>query len=296
MSNFQSAHYDYIAYIDEAGDVGLRQIQTKDHPNAASEWFVLGCTLVRREQEPIIPEYVAAFRNGLNLPPRTFLHYTGLSDSNQRRLCEMIAKKPFKIFVVCSNKKNIEKYRNERAAAKSKEPFWFYQWMARILIERVSHFVFHDSIDKFNEPRKIMLEFASTSSHPFSKIGAYIHLLQTQTNGNTVKLTRNRIFPDVLDFRLVRSNMARNSDGLQISDTVASAFYDAIDNINTGPCNHGNAKLLKPKVASLIDDGGFTVFADYGVVLQPTPFWSVQISEDQKDLFRHYGYNFWKKR
>jgi hypothetical protein len=42
--------YHYIANIDEAGDPGIRRVRPKDNPGA-SEWLVLGCSLIEAKSQ-----------------------------------------------------------------------------------------------------------------------------------------------------------------------------------------------------------------------------------------------------
>lgn len=45
--------YEYIAYIDESGETGLKNILSID-ANGSSEWFILSLVLVPKSEEPNI--------------------------------------------------------------------------------------------------------------------------------------------------------------------------------------------------------------------------------------------------
>jgi hypothetical protein len=94
-----------------------------------------------------------------------------------------------------------------------------------------------------------------------------------------------------MNWKLVDYYPHKQRAGLQLSDVVASSFYAAVDHLDTGPCNARFAKALKPRMAFHRSFG----YADYGVVLQPTPDWRVDITEDQREIFRYYGYQFKRK-
>ena len=49
--------YSYVAYIDEAGDPGLRRVKPRDNPGS-SEWFNLGAVVIRAENEPKVVPWV----------------------------------------------------------------------------------------------------------------------------------------------------------------------------------------------------------------------------------------------
>src|SRR5690606_35641834 len=45
-----AADFDYIAYIDETGDTGLKLVQPLD-PEGSSEWFMLGAAVISAKRE-----------------------------------------------------------------------------------------------------------------------------------------------------------------------------------------------------------------------------------------------------
>ena len=56
-----SEPYEYVLYIDEAGDDGLAKIKPVD-PGGASEWLVIGGFLTRASHEPDVVEWVRDLR------------------------------------------------------------------------------------------------------------------------------------------------------------------------------------------------------------------------------------------
>ena len=93
---------------------------------------------------------------------------------------------------------------------------------------------------------------------------------------------------EVMHYKLVENYPHYQRAGLQLADVVASSFYQAVDNLDTGPCDIQFATALKPRVA--FNDLGQR--HDYGLVLQPTPCWKAEIGGDQKKIFEFYGYDF----
>ena len=49
------ADYGYVAYIDEAGDDGLRAVKPLSRPGS-SEWLILSAVVVRAENQVKVPE------------------------------------------------------------------------------------------------------------------------------------------------------------------------------------------------------------------------------------------------
>lgn len=72
--------------------------------------------------------------------------------------------------------------------------------------------------------------------------------------------------------------------GLQLADIVASAFYQSVET-STRRWETRHAKILAPIMAKERN-----VVADFGLALQPTNPNDLNISEDQKQIFKHFGY------
>ncbi|MDE2283803.1 MAG: hypothetical protein KGK33_04225 [Hyphomicrobiales bacterium] len=137
MSNIP---YGYVAYIDEAGDPGLRRVKPKDNPGS-SEWLNLAAVVIRAENEANVVPWVrtgilSKFKNN----QRPYLHFTDLTPARKVQVCSFMAERPLRCFVVCSNKKNMRGYTNP-AAEQYPAPNWFYGWLSRLLLERVTEFV-----------------------------------------------------------------------------------------------------------------------------------------------------------
>jgi hypothetical protein len=50
--------YEYLAYIDEAGETGLKRILSVDQ-RGSSEWFILSLVLVPKSEECNLASWVA---------------------------------------------------------------------------------------------------------------------------------------------------------------------------------------------------------------------------------------------
>jgi hypothetical protein len=126
----------YVAYIDESGDEGPRRVRPL-HVDGSSEWFVISAVLVQIDRDKEMVRRVRAIRSGLKNIQRPDIHYRHLSPPNKRLVCTAIAKLPLRCFVVMSNKKNMQGYPNpfaEKVPARN----WFYCWMTRLLLERIT--------------------------------------------------------------------------------------------------------------------------------------------------------------
>lgn len=78
--------YDYIAYIDEAGDDGLRAVKPRSFPGS-SEWLVLSAVVIRAENESKVAGWVKDIRSGFRSNQAKALHFVDLSDANKIATC-----------------------------------------------------------------------------------------------------------------------------------------------------------------------------------------------------------------
>jgi hypothetical protein len=69
----------YIAYIDEAGDTGLKNIRTTDSPGA-SEWLVMAAVLVRAEREQEVATWTKQLIASLDQHQVRQLHFRELPE------------------------------------------------------------------------------------------------------------------------------------------------------------------------------------------------------------------------
>jgi hypothetical protein len=76
--------------------------------------------------------------------------------------------------------------------------------------------------------------------------------------------------------------------GLQLADTVASAFFKACDYLDTGECNPEFAKLLVPRMCQA-PDGNQGEISGYSVKLMPSPT-KAKLLPIQAEIFSYYGY------
>ncbi|QWC56940.1 DUF3800 domain-containing protein [Erythrobacter sp. 3-20A1M] len=275
----------YIAYIDEAGDPGLKTVRPID-PNGASEWLVLSAVVMKAECEPVVIDWVRELVDDLGISQRRDLHYRTLSPTRKRVAGERIASLPLRGFAVCSNKKNMRGYRNPRAE-KIPSQQWFYNFCVRLLLERVTAFCDRRTIDDYGERRKIKIEFSERGGHRYSQTSAYHYYLRQQQQAGALYLTKRAPVTDLLDWQMMEAHPHGDRAGLQLADFVASSFYQAIDTGGSSNWNLEPALALAPVMAR---EGRSQ--KDFGVALFPSRWWEAKLSKEQQQIFRHYGYEF----
>jgi hypothetical protein len=267
----------YVAYIDESGDDGVARVSpvVKD---GASEWFVLGAIVARSEPQHEV-RWVKSILGDLKLRQRRHLHFQPLDERRRLQVCTAINRLPVRCFVAMSNKQNMHAYENPRAAKFDMESrTWFYWWMTRLLLERISDYCEWRSLREFGEPRLVRLEFSRRKGLRYAHFQAYLYWLRMQSKGNALYLDQGDIkwsVIDMMDQIRVYDHDARA--GLQLADAVSGAFYQSV---TTTP---DYAIALQDRMA--ISASGH-VF-NFGIKLMP-PRFERTAPAHQRAIFDHY--------
>ncbi|MEL7029033.1 MAG: DUF3800 domain-containing protein, partial [Pseudomonadota bacterium] len=102
--------YGFVAYIDEAGDPGLKRVQPIDD-RGGSEWFILSGVVVSYANEKSVVDWVRDIRNGINATQGPELHFRKLGPTKALAAANAVAKLPLRCFCVASNKQNMRGHR-----------------------------------------------------------------------------------------------------------------------------------------------------------------------------------------
>ncbi|MGD0192573.1 MAG: DUF3800 domain-containing protein [Rhizomicrobium sp.] len=286
--------FEYIAYIDEAGETGLKRILSIDEHGSA-EWFVLSLVLIAKPILPAVTSWISEMVQDTGSAALKHLHFRRLPDHWKDYATKYIAEKPIKAFVICSNKKNMRRYRNVRAERMAVKD-WYYCWLTRLALERASHFVWRRSVQKFGAPKRMKVIFGERGGLRVGQIGAYYHWIKQQSLNDNLYIPWGDIEWETIHELLLDKDYNSNLDGLKIADVVASAFFCACDNQQSGPCQPEFAANLKPVMACFPhNDTGR--YSGYGVKLLPK--WSeAKLGIAQQAIFRRYGYplQLWQQK
>lgn len=291
----------YVAYIDEAGDDGLKKVYPL-YEDGSSEWFVLSCLLVRIENDnylvKLAEDIVSKFKNSQS----KFIHYRDLIHPKKIIACEALANAKIRSFVVMSNKKNMQNYVNERVARAPQiyttDRNWFYWWIARCLLEKVTA-----ECDKFNRSEnkmgKLRIIFSRRGGMDYKNFREYLRKIEGQTEIGKLYLDTFKIEWSVIDHKEIFAMDHKSRAGLQLADIVASAFYQAVADTPKRPCDPQYAKLLKRTVACNIITAAYgdryRQRFGYGLKLLPS-IKSIQISPQQMRIFDFYRERDWLKK
>lgn len=273
----------YIAYIDEAGDDGLQRVRPAD-PRAASEWLVLSCLLIKVERERELLPWTKSMIESFGRHQMTHVHFRQLRDDQKLGASRFIADLPVRLFVVASNKQNMRGYNNPVASqARINVTAWFYVWMARILIERVTAYCARRTQRDYGEDRTIRFEFASRGGVKIGDVARYIKYLKDQDEIGAMYHSHWKPRWNVMDFDQILTYPAKARAGLQLSDCVASSFYSALELTASGIVKPEFAISLFPRMALSDRD------RVYGFGLKVWPHYAPTIVKaEQRPLFDFY--------
>lgn len=228
-------------------------------------------------------EWVKSIRMDIDATQGPVLHFRNLGLKKKTRAAELLAERPARLFAVCSNKKNMRGWQNQRAEKRGGRQ-WFYNFCVRLLMERVTDFCYRDATKRFQNCRYLRVIFSKRGGHSYGQTKAYWEVLKNQSRAGTTVLAKRVINHEVLRFNLVDYVPHWQNAGLQLADIVASSFFQASNTLGSN-WSTDPASQLRPRMAR---EG--SVIADYGLVLQPTPPWKANLTDDQKIIFRSYGY------
>ncbi|WP_158745677.1 DUF3800 domain-containing protein [Acidisphaera sp. L21] len=273
----------YVAYIDEAGDDGIKSVAPIDS-TGASEWFVLGAFVVPIHDDAFVQQWLVEAMSRINSPQRRDIHFAKLDDRRKEILCEYLSTLTFRWFVSVSHKPNMRGYRNTRAELVHARNY-FYNWMARVLLEKVSRYCSVDSKTRYrgDPQRKLRIEFSTRGGMSYEHTKDYLAKLWLRSREGRMVLTKDNLSWDVIDIQQVHHASHRERAGLQLADVVTSAFYRGLTSTGGRRGDTRFAEILKPRVAS----GSDGVFR-FGVKLQPDQ-WADRLSGDQKAIFEMFG-------
>ncbi len=274
----------FVAYIDEAGDTGIEGVRPVD-PEGATEWLILSCMVVKENDDhncmTWLQEIKAQFTN-VNSP---FLHYKDLIPRKKQIACSHIVTKPARFFIVASNKKNIDGYRNQACELVSgTSSAWLYWWLSRLLLERVTAFCEERVPASQRGQAKILFVFSRRGRMRYADFRDYLKKLHKQSRLGSLHLARGDIRWSVVDEEelLVLDSSARA--GLQLTDLCAGAFFQALEQKSNFDTQY--AKLFHGRMGH--NKSGQVM--GFGIKTMPD-LHQMGLTIAQRAIFEHFGYS-----
>jgi hypothetical protein len=156
---------------------------------------------------------------------------------------------------------------------------YFYWWMTRLLLERVTDYCERRSLHEYKEPRLVRIEFAQRGGLRYSHCQGYLYWLRWQSKTDRLYIKRGDLKWSVINpLDEIRVHDPADREGLQIADAVAGAFYQAVNGY-ADP-----AIALAPRMA--FDAQGRIL--DYGVKLMPGGYLT-RAPAHQRPIFDFYA-------
>jgi hypothetical protein len=273
----------FVAYIDESGDTGLELVKPHD-VRGATEWLILAAFVVKIADDSKMVSWTQDVQSDF-ISKRGDLHFNRLLPFKKSLVCNALAKKNAKCFVVMSNKKNIERYKNPRLDDGNRS--WIYWWLARLLLERVTEYCEEQTPADQRGKDTLRIIFSRRGGLTCKDFNDYLTKLYWQSRLSSLVLSYKDIKWSVIDWEEIRVLDHKDRAGLQLADVVAGAFFEAVE-LNRGGianCDPSYAKALKPIIA--VRSTGAVV----GFGIKPMPLVNAMgLSPDQMEIFKFYGY------
>lgn len=235
--------------MDEAGDDGLHRSLRSADPKGASEWMVMSAMVLRVENDARTVAWLKDIIGKVGQHQITHLHFRQLKDDRKELVCRELASLPVRFFTVMSNKRNMRGYRNLNAEqARVNRTAWFFCWLSRLLLERVTHYCEYRSYMEHGGPRSVRVEFSAPGGADIDDVKLYFRYLSDQTKPGMIFNSLGNLAWSVVDVDQMSIHPNKMRAGLQLADGVASAFFQAVERTPAGIVKPRFAKLLLPRV------------------------------------------------
>jgi hypothetical protein len=268
-------------YIDEAGDPGVRD--GLRYLGERHEWLCLGAVAVRSSRDADLVGWVKELRTEARSTQSGALHYNRITLERRPGVCSLLGTKPARAFVMASHKSNLREYINPRLQQMI-DAGKMYNWCIRLLLERVTAWAETWQRQELKRLEGLRVIFARRG-HDWDHFFSYVETLRWQSENGKLFLKGPGLNPALLDQSHWSLSQPEQYAGLQLADTVASAFYQAA-NTASPSYNVVPAQNLKTIMAT---KGGAE--ANCGVTVWPLPH-QAPFPEASKPVFRAYGYKF----
>jgi hypothetical protein len=165
---------------------------------------------------------------------------------------------------------------------------WFYCWLTRVVLERVTHFVREKSLKRYRQIKRVKLVFSERGGLNAGQLYAYYEWIKQQSFNDHLFLPWGDLEWATIHPRLMEVHKHQVNAGLQLADITASAFFQACDKEQSGPCVVDYAKILRP-VMGRYPDTRNGLISGYGVKMLPY-ITAAKLDSDQEEIFLYYGY------
>lgn len=259
----------YTAYIDEAGDEGFGKLAAGPS-GGQSRWLILGACIVSRENDLKMPAWRDKILSRFPAKKARDLHFRDLKHDQKVVVCQELAKLPIGAVLTMSHKVTIPGSEFEHALSKKR---YLYNYLLRWLLERITL-----KCKQVAAPGQasLRLVFSRRGGTDYASMRSYLKLIRD--GRELIKKPVRSIQWTVLDLDMIFVENHNKWAGLQLSDCITSAFFNAVE-----PNVYGN---YEPSYANLLKGNLLTT---KGVALNcgitPVPSMSRSALDDEQSLF-----------
>jgi hypothetical protein len=273
----------YAVYIDESGDDGIKTVTPIDVAGA-SEWFVLAGFVVPLAEDHFVQQWLVEALSRIKSPQRKNIHFSKLDDGRKEIVCQYLATLNFRWFVAVSHKPNMRGYRNTRAERVGSRNY-FYNWMARILLEKITQYCLKDSHTRYRGlPQHVLrIEFSTRGGMFYPHTKDYLAKLWLRSKEGRLHVATDDLAWNVVDIGSIYHYDHSKRAGLQFADVVAGAFYRGLSHADGRSGDTQFVQTIAPRVA----EGPDGIFG-FGVKLMPD-HWKRTLRLDQRKIFDLFG-------
>ncbi len=186
-------------------------------------------------------------------------------------------------------------YRNERAEAagnSSSNRQYLYNFVVRLLLERVTAFVRDDAEINGVEQPLLRIIMASRRGHHFGHFKAYVLQLIRQAKAESTFLNTREVDPDILKYSLIERMPASQHPGLQLADIVVSSVFQSIEQ-SSPAYSEKPAEFLRSIIAGKPRwKDGRSFKNNVGLTIYPANQAMDLINKDQEAFFTKFDYDF----
>ena len=221
--------FDFIAYIDEAGDEGFGRLLLPD-PGRQSRWFLLGAAIVEGHEDHNVPAWRDYILNRFPNKQKREIHFRDLKHEQKVVVAQELAQLPIKCCITFSNKITLC---GSKWANIYKRPGHLYNYMTRWLLERVTTYCATQALER-GIPGTLKVVFSRRANTDYQSMMDYMLLMKEgREKIRPVRSIDWRVF-DPKDIAVENHSVRA---GLQLADAFTSAFFNAVE-----PNGYGNTE------------------------------------------------------
>lgn len=223
--------HEFVAYIDESGDDGLKKFREPGGGGGSSHWLVLGCCMVRAKNDASLIKLRDEANASIGRTIKRDIHFHELQHAQKAVVIDHVRKMPIRLTSVLSCKKHIPDGIYNRKGQ-------LYWYLCRYLIERISWCcALHSETCR----PLVRLVFSNRGGLRYQEFRDYVGRLketETRINWNVISS----------DEQFIRTETHERFAGLQIADITARSFAEAVEPNIYGYYEQSYANGLKPVV------------------------------------------------